>query len=131
MAICRCGKTSPWTAWLRRRHHSGSDAAAGNTDALQFLSGVATNQLWFRHVGNDLEVSIIGSADKATLTNWYLGSQYRVEQFKTSDGKVLADSGVEALVTAMAPFTPPAVGQVTLPTDYWTALSAVIMANWG
>ncbi len=107
-----------------------NDATAGNADVLQFLSGVATNQLWFRHVGNNLEVSTIGTADKATLTNWYLGSQYHVEQIKTSDGKVLPDSAVEAMVTAMAAFAPPAVGQLTLPTDYWTALSAVITANW-
>ena len=84
LALCRCGKTSQWTAWLRRRHHAGSDATTGNTDALQFLSGVLTNQLWLRRVDNDLEVSITGSADK-----------------------------------------------VTLPTVYWTALSAVITANWG
>jgi len=28
----------------------------------------------------------------STNTSWYLGNQYHVEQFKTSDGKVLLDS---------------------------------------
>jgi Ca2+-binding RTX toxin-like protein len=107
-----------------------NDATAGNTDVLQCLSGIATDQLWFRHVGNNLEVSVIGTSDKATLTNWYLGSQYHVEQFKTSGGKTLLDSKVNALVDAMAAFSPPAAGQTTLPAAYQTVLNPVIAANW-
>jgi len=108
-----------------------NDATAGNADVLQFLPGVTSDQLWFRHVGNDLEVSIIGTADKATLQNWYSGSQYHVEQFKTSDGKTLLDSKVQELVSAMAAFTPPALGQTTLPTDYQTTLLPIVAADWG
>ena len=107
-----------------------NDATAGNTDLLQFLSGVAIEQVWLRKVSNDLEVSIIGTTDKVTFTNWFLNSQYHVEQFKTSDGKTLADTDVQNLVTAMAGYAPPDLGQVTLPTDYWTALSSVITGNW-
>lgn len=107
-----------------------NDATAGNTDVLQFLSGVASDQIWLRQVSNNLEVSIIGTSDKATLTNWYLGNQYHVEQFKTSDGKTLLDSQVQNLVSAMAGFTPPAAGQTTLPPNYQTALAPVIAANW-
>lgn len=107
-----------------------NDATAGNVDVLQFLSGVATDQIWLRKVSNDLEVSIIGTSDKATLTNWYLGNQYHVEQFKTSDGKTLLDSKMQNLVSAMAGFAPPAAGQTTLPPNYQTALAPVIAANW-
>ena len=32
---------------------------------MSFLAGVTSEQIWFRHVGNDLEVSIIGTADSA------------------------------------------------------------------
>lgn len=108
-----------------------NDATAGNTDVMQFLSGVATDQIWFRKVGYDLEVSIIGTADKSTVQNWYVGSQYHVEQFKTSDGKTLLDSKVQDLVSAMASFTPPAVGQTTLPSNYQTTLLPIIAADWG
>jgi len=108
-----------------------NDATAGNTDVMQFLSGVASDQIWFRQVGNDLEVSIIGTTDKSTVQNWYLGSQYHVEQFKTSDGKTLLDSKVQDLVSAMAAFAPPAVGQTTLPSNYQTTLLPVIAADWG
>jgi Ca2+-binding RTX toxin-like protein len=107
-----------------------SDATVGNNDVLQFLSDIATDQLWLRQVSNNLEVSIIGTSDKFTLSNWYLGSQYHVEQFKTSDGKTLLDSNVQNLVSAMAGFAPPSAGQTTLPANYASTLNPVIAANW-
>jgi Ca2+-binding RTX toxin-like protein len=106
------------------------DTTSGNTDVAQFQSGIAADQLWFRHVGNNLEVSIIGANDKFSIKNWYSGSAYHVEQFRTSDGKVLLDSQVNALVSAMASFTAPASGQTTLPQNYHTSLAPVIAANW-
>jgi Ca2+-binding RTX toxin-like protein len=107
-----------------------TDDTVGNTDVLSFLAGVATDQLWFRHVGNDLEVSIIGTSDSATIENWYSGSANHVEQFKTADGQTLLDSQVESLVSAMAAFSPPVAGQTTLPQNYQDQLGAVIAANW-
>ena len=106
------------------------DTTAGNTDLVSFGSGIAIEQLWFRQVGSNLEVSIIGTGDKAMFSNWYAGSAYHVEQFKTSDGKTLLDSQVQALVSAMAAFAPPAAGQTSLPADYQAALNPVIAANW-
>ena len=108
-----------------------NDATVGNTDVLSFLSGISSDQIWFRHVGNNLEVSVIGTDDKAMLQNWYLGNQYHVEQFQTSDGKTLLDSKVQDLVNAMASFAPPGVGQTTLPPPYQSALLPVIAADWG
>ena len=107
-----------------------NDTTAGNTDIASFLSGITTDQIWFRHVGNSLEASIIGTSDKLTISNWYTSSAYHVEQFKTADGKTLLDSQVESLVQAMASFAPPAAGQTSLPADYQTALQPVIAANW-
>jgi Ca2+-binding RTX toxin-like protein len=88
------------------------------------------NPLSLRQVGNNLDVSIIGTADKLTLSNLYLGNQYHVEQFKTSDGKTLLDSQVQNLVNAMAAFAPPAAGQTTLSAAYQTSLAPVLAANW-
>ena len=73
---------------------------------------------------------MIGGTDKLTVSNWYSGSSYHVEQFKTSDGKVLLDSQVQNLVQAMAAFSPPAAGQTTLPASYQSSLNTVIAANW-
>jgi Ca2+-binding RTX toxin-like protein len=106
------------------------EGTAGNTDVVNFLSGVAADQIWLRRVGNSLEASIIGTTDKLLVENWYISSTYHIEQFKTADGKTLLDSKVESLVQAMASFAPPAAGQSTLPSNYQTALEPVIAANW-
>jgi Ca2+-binding RTX toxin-like protein len=107
-----------------------TDATAGNSDKLLVSAGVTADQLWFKHVGNDLELSIIGTNDKATVKNWYSGSQNQIEQFKTADGKTLVNTDVEKLVQAMAAYTPPAAGSSTLPSTYQPTLVPVIAANW-
>ncbi len=112
-----------------------NDASAGNTggntDVARFLSGIAANQLWFSKAGNDLEVRVLGTADKFTVDHWYAGSQYQVEQFQTADGgKTLLAGQVQNLVNAMAAFAPPASGQTSLSPAYAAALNPVIAANW-
>jgi Ca2+-binding RTX toxin-like protein len=107
-----------------------NDTTAGNSDRGLFEAGISVEQLWFRKVSNNLEASIIGTTDKLTLTNWYLGSQYQVEKFEAADGQVLLSSQVQSLVQAMAAFSPPAAGQTTLPTNYQTTLNPVIAAAW-
>lgn len=88
------------------------------------------DQIWLRRVSSDLEVSIIGTGDKATLTNWYSGGAYRVEQFRTADQQTLLSSQVDALVSAMAAFAPPPAGQITLTPAQQTALAPLIAASW-
>jgi Ca2+-binding RTX toxin-like protein len=107
-----------------------NDTTAGNTDIAQFLSGIAADQIWFSKAANDLEVSIIGTADMLVIKDWYLGTAYHVEQFKTADGMTLYDSQVDNLVNAMASFSPPTAGQTTLPPAYQSNLDSVIAANW-
>jgi Ca2+-binding RTX toxin-like protein len=107
-----------------------NDSTGGVIDIAQFLPGIGADQLWFRHVGNNLEVSIIGTADKLIIKDWYLGSAYRVEQFKTAEGLTLQDSNVENLVAAMAGFAQPDFGQTTLPPAYEVGLDPVITAFW-
>jgi len=107
------------------------DTTAGNTDVARFLDNIASDQLWFKHVGNNLEVDVIGTTDTLTIQNWYSGGAYQVERFETSaDGKALLASQVNALVSAMASFTPPAAGQTSLPPEYQAALAPVLAANW-
>ena len=107
-----------------------NDITAGNTDVAQFTGGIAYDQLWLRHVGNNLEFSIIGTADTLTIQNWYNGGNYQVEQFKTADGKTLPSSDAEQLVQAMAGYAPPSSGTMVLPPAYQTALAPTLAANW-
>lgn len=106
------------------------DATAAVLDKFQYAANIAADQLWFRKVGNNLEVSVIGTSDKETITNWYTGSTNHVERFLSGDGKTLQDTQVQNLVQAMAAFTPPAAGQTTLSSSYATALAPTLAANW-
>ena len=107
-----------------------NDSTAGNQDRAAFAPGIAADQLWFRKLSNNLEVSIIGTPDTLTITNWYLGRQYHLEQFKTSNGQTLLDSQVHNLVSAMAAFSPPAMSQTSLSPAYASQLNPLLAANW-
>jgi hypothetical protein len=86
--------------------------------------------LWFRKVGNDLEVAVIGTSDKATVKNWYSGAGNQIEQIKAGDGKVLEASEVAALVSAMAAFTTRPAGATSLTSPEDAALGGLIAASW-
>jgi Ca2+-binding RTX toxin-like protein len=107
-----------------------NDATPGVVDTLHFEAGIGADQLWWRKAGNNLEVSVIGSTDKVTLANWYLGDARHVEVFELANGKHMLDTQVQALVQAMASFAPPAAGQTSLPSNYQISLEPVIAANW-
>ena len=109
------------------------DATTGNSDTALLEPGVAKDQLWFRKMNNNLEVSIIGTTDRFTVSNWYLGKQYQVEQFRTADGScLLGNMNVDKLVSAMAAFAPPSAGQTTLFSagTAYANLSQVITSAW-
>lgn len=92
------------------------DTAAGNRDVLR-LDGIDQTNLWFRHAGNDLQISIMGTSDQITVKDWYVpgvtGSDNRIEAIRTADGRTMYDSDVEQFVQAMAAFAPPSAGQTS------------------
>ncbi len=108
-----------------------ADATAGNADVLLFDdASVARDQLWFRQVNNDLEVRIMGTADRVTIKDWYVSADNRVEEIRTQGGDVLTAANVQALVSAMAVFSVPKLGQTSLSGNQHAALDPVIAASW-
>lgn len=110
-----------------------SDSTLGNIDSLSFMTGINYNQLWFQHVGLDLKVLVIGTADSVTVKNWYTSTGTNVANHVekiVAAGMSLLDSEVDNLVNAMAAFSPPVTGQTMLSTDYQAALNPVFAANW-
>ncbi|MCP8467910.1 calcium-binding protein, partial [Pseudomonas sp. ZM23] len=99
-------------------------------DQLVFADGINSDQLWFRQSGSNLEVSVIGTSDKVTVSSWYSGSTYRLGQIATADGKTLLEGQVQNLVNAMAAFGVPTGGESNLTTDQRQQLEVVIAANW-
>ncbi|WP_172373867.1 DUF4214 domain-containing protein [Mesorhizobium sp. NZP2234] len=75
-------------------------------DELDFGSGIDWNELWFAQQGSNLVVSVLGTTDQVTVSNWFAGPGNVVETIKSGDGKVLHSSDVATLVAAMAGFDP-------------------------
>jgi|GEM_PF-1627011 len=90
------------------------DAVTGHTDMLT-LTDIDQTQLWFRHLGNDLQIDVLGTADQIVVKDWYVGgvsgADNHIERIRTADGRTLYDSDVDKLVHAMAAFAPPQAGQ--------------------
>lgn len=108
-------------------------------DILKFGQGINFDQLWFskENISGSLVVKIIGTSDKVSIDFWYPSSsgtpnwsECYIEKFQTSNGKTLNYDKVDQLVNAMAAFSPPALGQTTLPPNYQQALAPVIAAAW-
>nr|WP_284502689.1 MULTISPECIES: calcium-binding protein [unclassified Caballeronia] len=91
-----------------------SDVTVGNTDVLQ-LSNLNQNNLWFKHVGNNLQINVMGTSDQITIKDWYVagvtGTDNQVERIKTADGLTMYNADVEKFVQAMAAFAPPSATQ--------------------
>jgi len=83
-----------------------SDSTSGVVDRVDF-GALLQSQVAFQRSGNNLEAVIAAnSVDKLVLKDWYLGTQYHVEQFMFGDGSVLSDAQAQSLVSAMAAFAP-------------------------
>jgi Ca2+-binding RTX toxin-like protein len=106
------------------------DATGADTDRILLGTGIAEGQVWFRRVGNDLQLMLFETNETLTVRNWYLGSAYRVDYFELADGQRLLENQVDALVSAMAAFAPPPSGQSSLPPNYQSSLNVLIAANW-
>ncbi|MDH0292548.1 M12 family metallo-peptidase [Pseudomonas sp. GD04087] len=122
-----------------RIQEAGKDVASSKTDVdvLQFGEGINFDQLWFSKESfyGTLTVGLIGTTDKVSIEFWYPNQQTNwsenyIEKFQTSDGKTLSLGKVDQLVNAMAAFSPPALGQTTLPSNYQQTLAPVIAAAW-
>jgi VCBS repeat-containing protein len=106
------------------------DILGFGNDIVLFDAGITADQVWLRKSGNDLQVSLIGTADSFNVQNWYTNTMNRIDSLQLADGKTLLASEVQTLVSAMAAFTPPAIGQTSLTTQQHTALDSVIAASW-
>jgi Ca2+-binding RTX toxin-like protein len=109
-------------------NNSGSGSA--DNDRIVIGAGVSEDQIWFERIGNDLQLTLFETNDKLLVSNWYSGSSYRIDGIDLGNGKHLLEGQVDALVSAMAAFAPPASGQTTLPPNYQTVLNPIIATNW-
>jgi Ca2+-binding RTX toxin-like protein len=107
--------------------NSDTDRAA---DTLLFGAGIAEDQLWFARSGSDLVVSVLGTADRATLQGWYADVGNQLDRFELSDGAMLAAAQVQQLVDAMSAFSTPPAAMADLSAPQQQAVETAIAANW-
>jgi hypothetical protein len=91
---------------------------------------VAYDQLWFAQSNNDLVVSVIGENQAITVAGWYASTNNQFGQIDASDGFFATASAVDQLVQAISAFTPPPLGQTTLPTVLADALAPALTTSW-
>ena len=105
-----------------------TDSTWFNSDLLK-VGGATSKQLWLTKSGSNLDIKILGTTDKVTVQDWFASSNNRVEKITASDGKSLSASKVQALVNAMASFTPPA-DAASLPANTPAALTKLVASSW-
>ena len=123
------------------RAGDGQDTVVDNgfdgtsTDKVLFGTGIDTEDLWFRRSDVDLEVSVLGTTDRITLSGWFGASATaadRLDIFETSSGDTLTEARVQALVDAMATWSAANGNAVPttadMPDD--TALATALAAAW-
>jgi Ca2+-binding RTX toxin-like protein len=111
---------------------NGGGGSTGPQGELDIGASVADTQLWFSQTGNDLRVQLMGGHDQATVQSWFASSTAQLQAITTADTMRL-DSGVAALVSAMAGFTAANPGfDPTLATQAPAdpTLQAAIAAAW-
>jgi Ca2+-binding RTX toxin-like protein len=107
-----------------------TDSTWFNADLLK-VGDAKSNQLWLTRSGYNLDISIIGTADKVTVQDWFKGSANQVEKITAGgDNKSLSAAKVNALVNAMASFTPSAMSQSTLPANTPASITKLIATSW-
>ena len=110
-----------------------SDGIASARGEIDFGTGLSSNQLWFMHSGNDLQVDVLGTSEQVTVTGWFGGNaRAQVQSFNTADGAKL-DGQVAQLVSAMATYASanPGFNPTTatqMPTD--STLQGAVAAAW-
>ena len=106
-----------------------TDGGYGAVDTLSLGNGLSPEDMWFRQVGNDLELSVVGTSDSMTIKNWYSGSGYQIENIKAG-GLTLVDSQVQNLVDKMASFGVSAGSETALSQSQHAELDMVLAASW-
>ncbi len=104
-----------------------NSSEAGVADTISYNGGIAATDLWFRQVGNHLEILVLGSSAKVTVTNWFVSSDWQIESIRLDDGHNITNVQVATLLVVMAPYATVPSTAAALPAD----VLAAIRTTWG
>jgi len=74
---------------------------AGSIDIISFGTGITSSMLSYARVGNNLLISVNGSADTITVNNWYSNTLNQIEQISFANGTNLNASQIQALTSGL------------------------------
>jgi hypothetical protein len=108
-------------------------SSAASTNELDFVGGIADNQLWFAKSGNDLQIDLLGTNTEVSVANWFGAGNPPLQEITAGGLKI--DGQISQLVQAMATysaansgFDPTSSTNHTIPND--TNLQSSLAATW-
>ena len=104
------------------------DTSATSVDTARFVD-VDYHDLWFNRSGSNLQITVAGTDDRVTISNWYSNANYQVDRIEVGDS-VLLNSQVEQLVSAMASYGVPSGAGNVIPQEVKDELQPVLAETW-
>jgi Ca2+-binding RTX toxin-like protein len=109
----------------------GSDNTNTAKGEIDFGAGISDENLWFKQSGNNLEIDLLGTGSKVTVSDWFSDTDAQVVGVHA--GGLVLDSQVSQLIQAMATFSANNAGfdpssALAMPTD--SGLQTTIAASW-
>ena len=104
------------------------DSQAGSVDIARF-DQISTEDLWFSRSSNHLKITVAGTDDQVTVSNWYSSDHYRLDRIEAG-ASVLLDNQVDQLVSAMAAYDVPTGAGAVVPQETKDELQAVLAETW-
>ncbi|WP_204903006.1 calcium-binding protein, partial [Microbulbifer mangrovi] len=104
------------------------DTDTTSTDIARF-EDVTIEDLWFSRSGNNLQITVSGTDDQMTISNWFSNDNYQLDRIEVGSS-VLLNSQVEKLVSAMASYSVPSGAGNVIPQDVKEELQPVLTDSW-
>ncbi|MDX1695294.1 MAG: calcium-binding protein, partial [Ketobacteraceae bacterium] len=104
------------------------DTNSSNIDVAVFEQATAED-LWFSRNGNHLQITLVGTGDQITVSNWYINANYQLDRIEAGSS-VLVNSQVDQLVSAMAAYDVPSGAGDIIPQETRDALQPVLADSW-
>jgi len=104
------------------------DTQADSVDVARF-DNVSVDDLWFSRSGNNLQITVAGTDDQVTVSNWYSNANYQLDSIEVGTS-VLLNNQVDQLVSAMAAYSVPNGAGNVIPQEVRDELQTVIAATW-
>jgi Ca2+-binding RTX toxin-like protein len=107
---------------------SNYDTNASSIDTARF-EDVNYEELWFSRSGSNLQITVSGTDDRVTISNWYGNNNYQLDRIEVASS-VLLNSQVEQLVSAMASYNVPSGAGIVIPQEVKDELQPVLAETW-